>query len=91
MLPEQIVSAARRLRRRGKTCREVAAALRGQISKSSVQRKAPGRHRRSVRCLTCGGMVEPPCRLCRQRAARHARHTQFQKSPAQENGRKDAA
>lgn len=67
MVSESDRAEIRRLRLKGLTCTEVAAALGGRVSRSAVGRIAPGRGQKGVRCRTCGARVVPPCRLCAQR------------------------
>jgi|GEM_PF-4727800 hypothetical protein len=54
-----LVREARRLRRIGLSCRAASLLLSGHVSKSSVQRAAPGVMLRNPgRCPTCGAWVE---------------------------------
>jgi hypothetical protein len=65
MVREELRRTALRLRAQGLSCREAARRTGPGISKSSVQRFAPGGgHAPLPRCKTCGARVRMPCLLC---------------------------
>jgi hypothetical protein len=80
MLSDEIVEEIHRLLREGRLSRRAIAERLG-ISHGSVANVVHGRRnsrtprtlidrhlKRPTRCLSCGGMVYKPCRLCRARA-----------------------
>jgi hypothetical protein len=74
MLSPAIIQKVRHLRREGMTCRAVATTLKRRVSKSSVQRLAPGGRRGLRRCPTCKALVYRwPCLLCSPPEARFLR------------------